>query len=297
MRRFLLLLGAVGVLICGAEFGARYWLGLGTPPLSVTHPSIEYMFAPNQDVLRFGNRQLYNKYGMRSVALDEITQSHRVIVFGDSVLNGGNQTDHDGLATTRATDGGTFYGNVSAGSWGPANIVAWIEEYGLIGAETAVIVISTHDLHDVPSFAPLNPQTHSTEPPVSALVEGMQRYVPRYLPWLSLGRGSDRPEPEQAQVSAAGSISAFIDRIASADVRLCAIQHKTRQELGQPPTTDAQTIKALFDARDVPVLDFGPALQQTEKSPYRDGIHINEFGQQLLSDYLRTCSDVARVPR
>ncbi|MCW4153907.1 hypothetical protein OM427_30890 [Halomonas sp. 18H] len=62
----LLRLGAVLVtLVVIGELVARYGLGLGTPPLSVSHPKIEYMFAPNQDVSRFHNRQLFNEYGMR----------------------------------------------------------------------------------------------------------------------------------------------------------------------------------------------------------------------------------------
>jgi hypothetical protein len=49
-----------------AEAVSRLYLGLGHPPLSVAHPTIEYMFAPDQDVSRFGNRQVYNAYGMRN---------------------------------------------------------------------------------------------------------------------------------------------------------------------------------------------------------------------------------------
>ena len=48
------------------EIFARYFLGLGTPPLSISDPRIEYMFKPNQDVYRFGNHFITNQYGMRS---------------------------------------------------------------------------------------------------------------------------------------------------------------------------------------------------------------------------------------
>ena len=65
-RRLLtyLLFLAFGLML--AEAGARWGLGLGAPPLSMEHPEIDYLFAPNQDVNRFGNRQLFNSYGMRS---------------------------------------------------------------------------------------------------------------------------------------------------------------------------------------------------------------------------------------
>jgi hypothetical protein len=67
----------VVVVLIGGEMVARFFLGLGTPPLSVAHPRIEYMFQPNQDIRRFGNQVLINQYGMRSEALPE-RECHRV---------------------------------------------------------------------------------------------------------------------------------------------------------------------------------------------------------------------------
>jgi len=61
MRRFAKwgLLVAVVALV-GGEAVARYGLGLGDPPLSMAHTDIEYVFRPNQECLRFGNRVAYN---------------------------------------------------------------------------------------------------------------------------------------------------------------------------------------------------------------------------------------------
>jgi len=47
-------------------------IGFGSPPLSVTHPNIEYMFAPNQDVMRFHRRVFYDAWGMRSDPVEQI---------------------------------------------------------------------------------------------------------------------------------------------------------------------------------------------------------------------------------
>src|SRR5687768_7294859 len=60
-----LLTAAVLALVAGELF-ARFVLGLGDPPLSVAHPTIEYMFKPSQDCRRFSNTVSYNAYGMRS---------------------------------------------------------------------------------------------------------------------------------------------------------------------------------------------------------------------------------------
>lgn len=103
-RRLLKLSAILAVLtLVGGELFARWVLGLGTPPLSMTHPSIEYLYQPSQDVRRFGNRILINAYGMRSPdfpAHKQDPDERRIMVFGDSVLNGGAQTDHEALATS-----------------------------------------------------------------------------------------------------------------------------------------------------------------------------------------------------
>ena len=116
--------------------------GVGHPPLSITHPRIEYLYAPNQDVRRFGKRFLVNDYSMRSApfAARKGRDERRVLVFGDSVVNGGNLTNHQDLATTRLAHdlrpfaGGNkvVVGNVSAGSWGPGNWLAYSQAYGFL---------------------------------------------------------------------------------------------------------------------------------------------------------------------
>ena len=124
---------AAVVAIVSGEIFARYYLGLGTPPLSITHQKIEYMFKPNQDVKRFGNHIIINQYGMRTApfAVHKADGEFRIMVFGDSVLNGGNQTDHAALATTilheklSVAKQRVVVGNISAGSWGPGNWLAY----------------------------------------------------------------------------------------------------------------------------------------------------------------------------
>ena len=59
-------LGIVVNMTIVVELVARCALGLGDPPLSVKHPTTEYLFNPNQDLQGFGNRILVNRYGMRS---------------------------------------------------------------------------------------------------------------------------------------------------------------------------------------------------------------------------------------
>ncbi|MFW5682662.1 MAG: SGNH/GDSL hydrolase family protein, partial [Phycisphaeraceae bacterium] len=87
----ILVLGLIAI-----ELVARYGLGLGDPPLSQNHPTIEYMLQPGRTYHRFGNEYRVNAYSMRSDPFPD-QKSHpderRVMVFGDSIVNGGNITD------------------------------------------------------------------------------------------------------------------------------------------------------------------------------------------------------------
>lgn len=292
-------IGLIIVLIIG-ELVARLHFGLGTPPLSIADPAIEYMFAPNQDVRRFGNRQLYNEQGMRSPPLNTVSQPRSVLVLGDSVLNGGNLTDQKDLATTIATDDKIFFGNASAGSWGPANMSAWLDKYGVGKADTIIVVLSSHDLYDVPTFAPLNPLTHPTRAPVSALLEGIERYLPRYLPSLGSREPSNELFPSHKSAEGPRQLEMLLDKAQKRGVKVCVILHQTRHEIAKGADPEHQDIIKLVSARHVPIVDFSrwtrPA-QQSSAAPFRDDIHLNDQGQKLLVPALRECASIAKWPQ
>lgn len=305
MRRLVVLPASTVALLALAEGGARWGLGLGAPPLSVEHPTIDYMFAPNQDLYRFGNRQVYNAQGMRSASLETVGARRLVLVFGDSVINGGNLTDQADLATTRATDNEVFFGNVSAGSWGPGNHRAWLDVFGLLGAEAVIFVLSDHDVDDQPDFEPLNPNTHPTERPVLALAELVTRYLPRYLPEaagdvLRLDTPSaTRPRPA-LRPTGPEDMAELFRRFAEREVATCLLFHPTKAELAGNPRPGKDELAQLAVSWGVPSIDLASRYLR-EADPARlyrddDDIHINEAGQESLSGALRDCLDVASVP-
>src|SRR5450432_2448943 len=83
-------------LLIVAELVARFGLGLGDPPLSMADPTMEYINQPSKTYHRFHHIIHYNTYSMRS---GEVTPHKtdpselRVLMIGDSVINGGAQTD------------------------------------------------------------------------------------------------------------------------------------------------------------------------------------------------------------
>jgi hypothetical protein len=297
-KRYLLAVPCALVLFACVEAVARFGLGLGTPPLSVAHPKIEYMFAPDQDLQRFGNRQLYNELGMRSPGLDEVSAPRRVLVMGDSVVNGGSLTDHAMLATTLLSDDQVFFGNVSAGSWGPANLAAWLGELGHQGADTAVIVLSSHDFGDIPNFEALDPNTHPTRAPILAIQELITRYLPRFIPsFLTAPVAEDQLEETLPEVGRDG-VRRLLDALANAGLKVCLVQHLTETELSSTPESGWAEIGRMFQARTYPIVQLSERIareQAAGRSPFRDDIHLNDLGQATLAEAVKDCDSRAKL--
>jgi hypothetical protein len=286
------------------ELFARYYLGLGTPPLTMAHPSIEYLYRPNQDVNRFGNHFLVNEYGMRSPSFPQkkAAEEFRIMVFGDSVVNGGNLTDHSELATTILANqlSENLYkkvvvGNISAGSWGPGNWLGYAKEYGFFYANVIILVLSSHDLADNPEFTPLDPNTHPTEPPVSALFEAVTRYLPRYLHVSNEENdGYKTPVVSEATLSRGmRDLSEFLKLAKQVTSKVCLVHHIEREELNSGSFFDADYYLSILSTKySVPVVSLKQYLKngvESGKTPYRDKIHLNSYGQQLLVKALHDC--------
>ncbi|PQV64995.1 hypothetical protein B1R32_1021 [Abditibacterium utsteinense] len=142
-------LGIVAVCLIAGEVVARTKLGLGDPPIYVADPQIEYMIKPGV-YHRFGNLVSFNRYSMRA---DEFPQHKvdkrelRVMVIGDSIVYGGAQLDQSQIAVsllekdlTAKLHRPVTVGNISAGSWGPPNQLAYVKRFGLFDADAVVIV-------------------------------------------------------------------------------------------------------------------------------------------------------------
>lgn len=168
--------------LLAVEIGLRL-LGFGRPPLLIEDRRMEYRFQPNQTLSRFGRRIAINSWGMRSPQLEPQPSPgrRRLLVLGDSIVWGGAETDQANIAVSRLQRqlGPSWeLANLATPSWGPANWLGAIESFGLFGAQQMLLVISSHDATDDPSYAPLdaNPNTPTRNPPL-ALLELWQRYA------------------------------------------------------------------------------------------------------------------------
>jgi hypothetical protein len=302
-------LGVGGALLLaflgGTELYARHGLGLGDPPLTIRHSEIDYLFAPGS-YERFGNQIHYNAQSMRADEVNakkEDPAEFRVLVMGDSVINGGALTDDSELATRLAQERlverlqrPVWVGNVSAGSWGPGNLLAYADHFGWFDADVVLFVLSSHDIADVPDFKDHLGPDFPAERPLLATGELIGRYLPRYLPRLSVADAPPAAErvEEEANLRTGRHLFTELLRQAKANVGSVAIlHHSERSELtGAPPnqaTALARLARSLYadaHAADVEVIPLAPYLQfaPTPLRASRDPIHINALGQRLYAD-------------
>ena len=172
------------LLLLMLELYLRFHYGLCSAVLMRADDDYEYIAQPNQKQKRFGNKVQYNSLSMRNEELRE--GSIRILCLGDSILNGGTLTDQRLLATSiLSSDLSKEFGrdvqvlNVSAGSWGPDNCMAWLKRHGDFGAVAIVLVVSSHDVHDTMTFVPIVGKSKSfpTRQYPLALIELLDRYL------------------------------------------------------------------------------------------------------------------------
>lgn len=302
------LVWAVCLLVGGmvaAELGARFVLGLGDPPLYRLDPEIEYEHVPMRSHTRFGNSFRLNAYSMRSDAFPERKSTPdelRVMVLGDSIVNGGARVDQADLATEKLREllkadlrRPVVVGNMSAGSWGPINELAFVKRHGTFDADVLLIVLNSRDDADVPGLEVIGPQW-PTRTPTLAVEELATNYLVRSLYRL---RGSAAAPPprsaSQREMDVAASKSAFVSLVElarSRGIKVGVIQHASRSELDKGSEPGHTVIGAWAAEAGVRVWQLAPAVRAVPGGPDaaylpRDDAHLSAAGQRVLAEVLR----------
>ncbi|HEX8833530.1 MAG TPA: SGNH/GDSL hydrolase family protein [Abditibacteriaceae bacterium] len=303
-KRVLIGLGVFGVLLVSAEVVARSVLGFGDPPLSMADPQIEYLFKPSATYRRFGNVISFNRYSMRSEDFPRHKTNPRelrIMMIGDSVINGGAQTDQNELASrllekelSAALKRPVVVGNISAGSWGPPNQLAYVKRFGFFDADMVVFVFSSHDYSDVPTFIPIVGifPDFPEHKPLSALHEIGTRYLPRIMgvknmPEFVIPESYDSAKNPAIAMAALRQLLVLSRKTGA---RVLLAQHAERAELKGKFKTGHGVISKAAQTLGVPVFQLSPKFKQAisqGKNPYRDHIHPNPLGQRLIADTLK----------
>lgn len=294
-NRWILCLAAmVPGLMLVAEVGLRWVVGIGEAPYSIDDPSTEYRFAPGATYHRMGHTIHFNAYSMRSEDFSKNkTQANerRILFIGDSIINGGGQTDQSQLASEligkrlREEMGvPVVVGNASAASWGPENELGYVRKFGLFDADVVVLVVSSHDATDkMPDLSGIRTESAPYGGSRFALQEAVQRLWPR---GSAPAERTTSPEDQAACVEAFETLILLAQRIGA---KVIVAQHL---EAAEKPGEELPGYAVLRDAAQrhgVTVVDLGPAFAEQRargQTPYRDSIHPNAIGQKVIADVL-----------
>ena len=305
-RRIFFVLFAFALLaLFSAETYLRLRYGLGNPPVLISDTQTEYRLRPDSHYRRLGHRIDVNAYSMRSEPFPPhkaSTSERRVIVLGDSVINGGAWTDQADLATSmiearlrRDVAPSAIVGNVSAGSWGPQNLLGYVDEFGLFDADVVVIVVSSHDAFDEVEQFP----TRSGVPSQTywfALSETWDRLRPQWTPATTSGAPAttrpDDPPPNHQGASGPclAALGELIDRIRAGGARPIVALHYERPELDRAIESEGhRLLRGVCASRGIEPISLAPGLRASiaaGRNPYRDEIHPNEAGQRAMAAQL-----------
>lgn len=274
------------------EGALRLFFGFGTPPLFISDPDYEYIYAPNQDIHRFGGRLITNNFSMRSDALS-VDDSIRVLIFGDSILNGGMQTDQDELATSimereisAKLNKKIRFLNVAAASWGPDNAAAYLRKHGDFGAKMIVLVYSSHDLYDNMNFEKIVGvnRNYPAKNPLCAITEALGYFKPMIKRNFT-NRATTSSVYKQKHKEMNPGWKYFIDYAAQHHLPLLVYLHAEKRESidGYYNKYGQRLIQYLDSAKVSYVLELD---HKPNVNMLRDFIHFNKDGQRLMANVL-----------
>ena len=297
-RNVIRVLGGLVVFFISIESVLRFGLGFCDALLYQASDKYEYIPKPNQERLRFGVRLITNSYAQRSEEPDSTKTV--VLGLGDSVIFGGGWMDQDSLATTLfSNETGMQMLNISCGSWGPDNNVAYLREKGTFGAKAMVLVCSSHDAYDGMSFVPVVGvwPNYPDRQYKLAIWELIDRYLIPYIKIKTQTKQNADPDAEVEKHAADRQVvqkspyfvKGFDDmkQIAdSLDIPLWIYLHAEQGELEQKRYNDmGQQIIMWADSAQVTLID-GIREGETQEM-YHDAIHFNERGQRHLADVIK----------
>lgn len=297
------------------EIVLRIGLGLGNPVLSQADSYTGYRFQPNQKLSRFGKRIEYNQYSQRSnpITPEKLQGTLRILMVGDSVLNGGSPTDQAQIISERLKSKLQTTGksievlNASAGSWGIGNQLGYLREFGTFQSDAVILQIGTHDLTQPTSKSDRvgHDPNYPTHPSMLAMQEAIVRYA---LPNLSGIFPSQNPlsssskilsstdiidvasQPDQQFQKNMELLKKIVALVQGKQIPIYVIFTPNRDDL--VPTSKTPDFKLRFlkilETLKVPVFDthkfWSDQPTATVERYFRDGVHLNESGNEAVAN-------------
>jgi hypothetical protein len=295
-------LGLAALLLLGlalSEWFLRARFGLGQPLLVLADPQCEYRLVPDQHMVRLGNRIHVNHWSMRSDDFPKAKSDPnelRVLMVGDSVINGGVYTDQSQLvseilAQRLSTKLGrrVIVGNASAGSWGPENIRGYLRKFGTFDADVIVLVQSTHDTSD--AMPTTMPTSEFVLPyPRFAIQEALEKTIGNWGAGPATTADPNAPaNNEHERPPIEKCLQAFTDiiDILGPERTLVALHMEDSEAPPAKAGPGHEVMLTLAASRGAKVIELGPAFAASRDAghnPWRDYIHPNTIGQSVMAD-------------
>ena len=293
------------------EASLRLILGFGNPPLYIADEKIGYLLAPDQKVRRMGNKIQINQYSMRSEVIKptKLNSHLRVLVLGDSIVNGGWWTDqqetipalmeNELVSSLSSSFTEIEVLNASANSWGPRNQLAYLERFGVLEAQVVILIINTDDLFaTAPTSIPVGRDRNypHSKPPLATIELFEQVFT------------KPKPIPEMEQVRAEKGDRVGFNLAAIQQIKAIADQHNAQFILGMTPLLREmkgqgskdyelkarERLNKFADTEEILYVDFLPVFKEFPQPEflYRDHIHLSPPGNSLVGETLSKSIDV-----
>ncbi len=293
------------------ELTLRIGFGLGNPILSQTDPDTGYVVRPNQKVFRLGKVLEYNQYSQRSeqITPDKPLGVLRILMVGDSILNGGNPTDRSQTITElfksklSASGHSAQVLNASAGGWAIGNELGYLRKFGTFQSDAVILEIGTNDLSqatatsDIVGHHPAFPD----RPPLTAIQDAWSRYFwPSLLGILNFYSPSTDFAPNYVSVEPARQFEKNLQEVEAIAKLVRTQKHpffvlfvpdlSNLVPINNPPKYKLALIQKL-KSLEVPVIDVQLAWsilpQATVKTYFRsDELHLSVSGNQSVANLL-----------
>jgi hypothetical protein len=273
-----------------SEIVLRIFFDIGERPLYVKDNNCEYRLMPNQDVSRFHNSFTTDSYGMRSSEISK-NDKKRILLFGDSVLNGGSKVDQTKLMSyvleQKLND--HFQEkikvcNISAGSWGPENAYQFLINEIDFEFDMIVLIFSSHDYHDnmhhrdVVGIEPAWPSSQ----PYLAITDMYSNYIVPKVKSLMGSRYDYLEGFDDAAINPGWDL--FFDYSLDKNIPLLVYQHVDINELRAGEwTSDGEKLSKKIEKAGFPLVE-GFGIEEEEN--YIDNIHINDKGHNAIAESL-----------
>ncbi|WP_339947790.1 hypothetical protein [uncultured Albimonas sp.] len=285
---------ALVVALLGLEAVLRWGVGMGDPPIALRDAAVEYRLAPAASYRRWGNRIEINSQGLRAPEFDATPapDERRALLIGDSIVYGNHFLDQPETVAYRMTqalaEAPSLSGCVplaipmATSSWGPVNEAAMLAREGAYGAEAALIVVSAHDMLDVPDGASVVP--YRLAPSWTAIGDALTAVYERHAPrWLQAPPPPPAPA-ERRKAMTLAALDAMQAQLTAEGAWVALVYHPMKGEAAKPSSEFKRGFENWARRQGVPFVDLGEIPGQ--EMGYRDGLHPDARGAAAIAEAL-----------